>query len=206
MCNHKGCQNKIQARGYCSTHYSLLRTRGIFSDRICEFDECDNPVASRNLCQNHYRKALRAGAFGDLAKCTQPDCDRNVVSFGLCDGHYNQKRRGQELRPFTKPRYEWSEWYVNAHGYRVRRRTNRDTGKTEQVAEHRLVMEGMIGRKLVAGENVHHLNGNRLDNRSDNLELWSTKQPKGQRIPDKVEFAKEILALYEPTALAGRLE
>lgn len=74
-------------------------------------------------------------------------------------------------------------------------------GKKHAVLEHRIVMEGLIGRELLLEENVHHKNGNRADNRPENLELWNTSQPRGQRFEDKVEYAKAILALYEPTAL-----
>ena len=34
------------------------------------------------------------------------------------------------------------------------------------------------------------------DNRLENLELWSTSQPKGQRVVDKLKWAHEIIALY----------
>lgn len=67
--------------------------------------------------------------------------------------------------------------------------------------EHRIVMEEALGRPLADHENVHHINGDRADNRLENLELWSTSQPSGQRIEDKVAWAKELLAQYESSAL-----
>lgn len=70
------------------------------------------------------------------------------------------------------------------------------------IKEHRFVLEQALGRDLLASEDVHHINGDRADNRLENLELWSTSQPRGQRVEDKVQYALDILRTYAPSALS----
>lgn len=64
------------------------------------------------------------------------------------------------------------------------------------VKQHHLVMERHLGRLLLPGENVHHRNGDRSDNRIENLELWVSHQPSGQRVEDLLEWAHEIISRY----------
>lgn len=46
----------------------------------------------------------------------------------------------------------------------------------KQVREHRHLMELSIGRKLTPDEHVHHVNGDSLDNRLENLEILTNAE------------------------------
>lgn len=109
--------------------------------------------------------------------------------------HYARLQRGQEL---SAPK-RYSKGYTHHSGYRyVHKPSHPNASKCGQIAEHRFVMSEYLGRPLFEHENVHHKNGDRADNRLENLELWSHSQPNGQRVEDKLAWAKALIVQYQP--------
>lgn len=221
MCIVENCDKKVNARGYCSNHYRAWRTFGdplgrsqkdIETDyKFCTVQGCEKPKKSNRLCGMHLLRLQRHGDVNFVAdkkrvpksRCsvvTESEnrrCLKDSVARDMCQMHYRRwKLYGDPKQVKPKPdnpqkstydfTYDPNHPNSDARGY---------------VRTHRLVMVEMIGRPLLPGENVHHINGDRKDNRPQNLELWSISQPAGQRVTDKVEWARELLKTYAPDKL-----
>lgn len=182
-CTVDGCDRDAKSRGWCHAHYQRWRTHGdVRSDvplrqrRPCAVDDCDRPRHARELCVTHYQRARQRGAV---------DAEVPV---------------GELPRP-PRPRTSRG-WTTNGYRYvPVPRQDQHLVDGAAYAAEHRLVMARELGRPLGEDENVHHRNGDRSDNRIENLELWSTGQPAGQRVVDRVAHALEVLRRHAPDLL-----
>lgn len=178
--------------------------------RLCA--RCETPFdvpekhPKQRLCSRQCNGRVRPGeTYGQTPTYQCEHCGKTAerrrfrFADGRVSGHdYGQRfcskacgYAGRKWRPINPNGYVHSSGYIRV-----------DLRGGKKAFQHRVVMEEMIGRPLRPGENVHHVNGQRTDNRPENLELWSEKQPPGQRVVDKVQFGIDMLLTY-PEFIAG---
>jgi len=170
--------------------------------KICTVEGCHRRASSKGLCQTHRKWQIKGKPLTDSIAWYRPDqgckvekCANPHSCKGYCKRHYDRVSKGRDPHAPFQVTGEWGPWTVTRKGYVVRWR--KVDGKTQAQSEHKLAMENKLGRELLPHENVHHLNGQRADNRPENLELWSRSQPPGQRVADKLAWCREYLAQYE---------
>lgn len=212
VCEISGCDDFVKCHRMCRLHYDRWRKHGdasiVRKEKRCTVAGCGEKHRANGYCEFHNGRARHCngdplgGGSRKLSPnsqsgCSVDGCDKKAISKHLCTKHFSKLKKYGSPTGGGVQDGRSKEWRVNKIGYVYKFDPQSPyAGKNRLVYQHRQVMAEAIGRPLDGTENVHHKNGDRADNRIENLELWIKSQPAGQRVSDQVKWAREILEKY----------
>lgn len=97
---------------------------------------------------------------GNIARYCSQSCNKK-------DNPINQSKI---KRRYGKDHHNYKGGFITSHGYKV------ICHRGKRMYEHRYLMEKHLKRKLNTKEQIHHINGNKTDNRIKNMKILNISQ------------------------------
>lgn len=166
-CSVQACEREYFGKMYCKYHYYRLieKPKVITNQKIKNIEEA-TPDKIKKIKEIKIKKIR---IYPDRF-CTENECILKHYAKSLCKYHYDSSKDilRREFIEKRKP-------FILKKGYkRVRRPAHPRSDKKGYIREHIIVMEKTIGRYLLPGEVVHHVDGNKENNNPENLMLFSS--------------------------------
>lgn len=188
-CSVDECNATTSCRGMCQRHYQAWYDSGNRVERECQ--ACGETFGVPRASYNRKRcyECLPRTAAGTRVVVT---CEQCTCEFEVTPGEHRDRAKrgvnfycGNPCRGKAKPRHNGGEGMrcVTPDGYvkvyvPIGQRPKGLEHKVDHL-EHRVVMARAVGRPLESYETVHHINGDRADNRLENLQLRIGRHGKG---------------------------
>ena len=211
--NCAACGKELKRR---VTDLSRNKTGRVFCSKECQHKVGSRPRRKQNVtCQTcgkiFYPRSGSKGIYCSIpchnvgqTKRENRICEMCGMSFEIKPSQHNRRYCSQDCHG----RANWQRVQKRSHNGKPVLLTPSGYVKVWEpsypprrrwVLEHRLVMEGLVGRSLQSDEHVHHLNRDRMDNRPENLALVGSREHSiitAQLARERAERDREELEQY----------
>ena len=223
VCSVAVCDRPAWARGLCRAHHQRWRTTGDPGrtpvrpvqdrDGPCTVRGCDRIRKTAGLCGAHYWRSRVHGDPGpaeimtsgrDRARSSGATGGRSAADSAAC----TTRGGGRAERSALPPRGGGRREKAPSRRATSWSRSRRDDPAWRSQSSWRACWAARSRRARPSTTSTADRSDNTTDGplderyRSGHLELWSSWQPAGQRVSDKIEYAQDLLRRYAPHLLA----
>jgi endogenous inhibitor of DNA gyrase (YacG/DUF329 family) len=139
-------------------------------------------IAGHNIAKPVKNVVMECEYCGKEKELYPSDAKRFRFCSRKCQGHYT---RELTTCPDGTKRIDY-------YGYVLVKLADHPNSKNGWVKEHRLVMSEHLGRTILENEHIHHINGDKTDNRIDNLEILSPEEHAKLHLSDRQKRLNEL--------------